>query len=657
METQAAGVDLSVVIVSYNVRHFLEQALGSVRRASPHLHTEVFVVDNCSADDSVAMVRQKFPEVRLVANLENIGFARANNQAIRQASGRYILLLNPDTVVEEDTFDKCFAFMEAHPEAGALGVHMIDGTGHFLPESRRGFPSPFVAFCKTFGLSALFPRSKRFNRYYMGYLDPALTHEADVLSGAFMWIRQEAIARSGLLDEAFFMYGEDIDLSYRLVLAGYKNFYFPETTIIHYKGESTKKGSLNYVKTFYQAMIIFARKHFEGRTARWFVWMLQCAIYFRAGLTLLRQAAQRLAWPLADATLLYTGLVLLKHFWAVYRFSDPNYYAPSFLYFNAPLYTLLWLSGIYLSGGYDSGARLLRVLRGLLLGTLFIAVIYGFLDQALRTSRAIILLGTAWSLSVLFLTRVGWHLLRHGELLLSSSRPKNLLIIGSANEVGRVRELLRTAPTEFNYTGAVRTTQTDLGNTWLGHIGQLREIVRLYRAEVLIFCARDLPASQIMHWMSVLGSEIAYKIALEESQTIIGSHSKNNPGELFTIDIRYRVDRLEMRRNKRLFDVLICALLLLTSPVILFIQWHPQRFLRNWIQVLAGKKSWVGYAPDPESYIDLPRLKPGVLSPALRIPDSLRDRDSVRRLNLLYARDYQPEEDLRLLLSHLRYLG
>ena len=254
---------LSVVIVNYNVKYFLEQALLSVRKASVGLDVEVFVVDNNSSDESVAMVREKFPEVQVIANKDNVGFSKANNQAIHLSKGEYVLLLNPDTVVREDTFEKTVAYMDANPNAGGLGVKMIDGKGNFLPESKRGFPSPEVAFYKTFGLSKLFPKSKRFNKYHLGYLSENETHEVDVLSGAFMLMRKAVLDKIGLLDEAFFMYGEDIDLSYRVVKGGFKNYYFADTTIIHYKGESTKKGSLNYVKTFYQAMIIFARKHFK----------------------------------------------------------------------------------------------------------------------------------------------------------------------------------------------------------------------------------------------------------------------------------------------------------------------------------------------------------------------------------------------------------
>ncbi|MCL2512194.1 MAG: glycosyltransferase family 2 protein, partial [Bacteroidales bacterium] len=205
---------LSVIIVNYNVEHFLNQCLYSVRDACEGIEAEVFVVDNNSVDGSVEMVRKQFPEVKLIANVDNVGFSRANNQALRVATGEYQLLLNPDTVVEHDTFIKIVDFMDAHPDAGALGVKMVDGTGKFLPESKRGLPTPAVAFYKIFGLARLFPKSKRFGRYHLGFLDKEQTHEVEVLSGAFMLLRKEALEKAGLLDEDFFMYGEDIDLSY-----------------------------------------------------------------------------------------------------------------------------------------------------------------------------------------------------------------------------------------------------------------------------------------------------------------------------------------------------------------------------------------------------------------------------------------------------------
>lgn len=254
-------VKLSVVIVNYNVKYFVEQCLYSVQAALQGLSGEVFVVDNHSTDDSVAYLKPRFPQVTFIENSDNPGFAKANNQAIRLCQGEYVLLLNPDTVIGEDTLRSLCFFMDEHPEAGGIGVKMMDGHGQFLPESKRSFPSPWVSFCKLFGLSSLFPRSPRFSRYALRYLDENKPHKVDVLAGAFMLMRHEALDRVGLLDESFFMYGEDIDLSYRLVLGGYQNYYIPER-ILHYKGESTKQGDMKYIKAFYGAMIIFFHKYY-----------------------------------------------------------------------------------------------------------------------------------------------------------------------------------------------------------------------------------------------------------------------------------------------------------------------------------------------------------------------------------------------------------
>ena len=253
---------LSVIIVNYNVKFYLEQCLESVRRASRGLQVEVFVVDNLSTDGSVEYLSGRFPEVTFIANRENVGFARANNQAIRQSKGRYVLLLNPDTIVGEDTLARSVEFMESHPEAGGLGVYMLNANGTFAPESRRGLPTPFVAFCKMSGLAKRFPKSRLLGRYYMGYLDVNEVNEIEVMSGAYMMLRREALDKVGLLDEDFFMYGEDIDLSYRVLKGGYKNYFLP-VRMLHYKGESTVKSSYRYAYVFYQAMRLFFRKHFS----------------------------------------------------------------------------------------------------------------------------------------------------------------------------------------------------------------------------------------------------------------------------------------------------------------------------------------------------------------------------------------------------------
>ena len=252
---------LSVIIVNYKVKHYLEQCLRSVAEASRGIAVEVIVVDNASGDGSVEYLRERFPDVTIIASEENLGFARANNLAIRNSHGQYVLLLNPDTIVAEDTFRDFISFMDSTPDAGGCGAYMLHTDGSFAPESRRGLPTPFVAFCKMSGLASLFPKSRTFGRYYMRYLNENEVNRIEIMSGAFMFLRRDALDKAGLLDEDFFMYGEDIDLSYRILKAGYNNYFLP-SRILHYKGESTVKSSYRYVHTFYRAMELFFNKHY-----------------------------------------------------------------------------------------------------------------------------------------------------------------------------------------------------------------------------------------------------------------------------------------------------------------------------------------------------------------------------------------------------------
>jgi O-antigen biosynthesis protein len=282
-------MELSVIIVSFNVKDFLRQCLYSVRKASGNIDCELFVVDNNSADSSCAMVRNEFPEVNLIVNKVNSGFSAANNQAIIQSKGRFVLLLNPDTLVAEDTFSRCINFMNSHSDAGALGVRMINNDGRFLPESKRALPTPKTAFFKSFGFYYLFPESRFFNGYYLSEIDSFETSQAEIISGAFMFIRREALNKTGLLDEDYFMYGEDIDLSYRLLRSGYNNYYFPETQIIHFKGKSTNRNNITDILLFYKAMRIYIKKRSEEGIFKSILFLIIPAIYFREGLALLNR--------------------------------------------------------------------------------------------------------------------------------------------------------------------------------------------------------------------------------------------------------------------------------------------------------------------------------------------------------------------------------
>ncbi len=283
---------LSVVIVSYNAKYYLEQCLLSVFHSKVEGGMEVFVVDNNSSDGCIGYLSQRFPQVRYIQNTENVGFSRANNQAIRLAKGEYVLILNPDTILTEHTLQDCISHLDAHPEAGATGVSMYSHDGHFAWESRRGLPTLWTSFCKMSGLGSIFPQSRLFGRYYMRYLDRREPSQIEVISGAFNMMRHKALDQVGLLDEDFFMYGEDIDLSYRLLQGGWQNWYLP-TPIIHYKGVSTQKSSYRYVHIFYEAMLIFYRKHFEKGSGGLVTRLITGVVKARAGVDLMQRALQK----------------------------------------------------------------------------------------------------------------------------------------------------------------------------------------------------------------------------------------------------------------------------------------------------------------------------------------------------------------------------
>jgi GT2 family glycosyltransferase len=650
---------LSVVIVNYNVKFFLEQCLHSVNEAIKGLEAEVFVVDNNSVDGSVEMVAEKFPTVKLIANSDNPGFSKANNQAIRQSAGEYVLLLNPDTVVEQDTFQKSVAFMDAHPDAGGLGIKMVDGKGRFLPESKRGLPTPAVAFYKIFGLSALFPKSKIFGRYHLGYLDREQTHVVDVLAGAYMMLRRETLEKTGLLDEDFFMYGEDIDLSYRITKAGYKNYYYPGARIIHYKGESTKKSSVNYVFVFYNAMVIFARKHFTQKNAALFSLLINLAIYLRAGIAVLYRILNKLLLPLLDASVIYAGTLLIVDYWesnVIYKVG--GHYPSVFMFGVLPAYVFIWLFAVLLTGGYDPPLRLRRVFTGLLSGTIAILVLYALLPAGFRFSRALIILSTIWGMISMSGIRFVLSLAGFRNFRIGANPNKRYAIAGGPEESVRVADLLRKTLINPGFIGLVGIDNTPKNLAgYIGNIAHLSDIITIYKIDEVIFCARDIPAHRIIDTMSQLQrSQTDFKIAPPESMAIIGSNSISTTGDLYAIDIN-PVNKINNRRNKRIFDIALTVLMLPLSPVLMFLTRQPLVFLFNLLRVMAGSRTWIGYAPVPRQNAAMPAIRKGILNPTDLFPSRNIEPETAATLNILYARDYRVSNDLNIVFKGFRSLG
>ena len=623
----------------------------SVYRALEGVSGEVFVVDNNSIDGSVEMVQQKFPQATIIANKENVGFSSANNQAIQLSTGKYVLLLNPDTVVSEDTFSKTIEFLNQHPNAGGLGVRMIDGKGNFLPESKRGLPTPSVAFYKIFGLSALFPRSKKAGRYHLGFLPENETNKVDILSGAFMMMRKTALDKVGLLDEAFFMYGEDIDLSYRIQLGGYDNYYFPETNIIHYKGESTKKSSVNYVFVFYNAMIIFAKKHFSQNNANLFSILINLAIYLRAGFALLVRFIKKAILPFIDAILIITILFFITHYWKTIK--DITF-DPSILQIALPGYTLIWMTSIYFSGGYDKPFRSKTSLYGTLLGTIFILTLYALLPKTFQFSRLFILVGAVIVSLYYIVSRLLLSRFIGGRFSTSEKKQKNFTIVGSPFEIERVEQLLKQSNPGNHTIYAVSASDSKSENQ-LGTISQLDQIVHLHPIDEVIFCAKDISSNAIINWMVALNKyPIDFKIAHPDSLFLIGSNSSNTNGELYTIDL-YNINTPSNKRNKRTFDFVVSFTGVLLVPFTIWFYLDKKQYLTNLIQCLIGKKTWVGFSIHSQSpTIHLPKISEGIFTPTTNSQTS--ETVLIDKLNMIYARDYSVLKDWDIIKKNLRSL-
>lgn len=616
------------------------------------------MVDNNSVDGSMPMVKEKFPEVKLIENKKNTGFSYANNQAIRVSQGEYVLLLNPDTVVEEDTFEKVISFMDSHPDAGGLGVKMLDGKGNFLPESKRGLPTPSVAFYKIFGFSKLFPRSRTFGKYHLGFLDKDETNEVEILSGAFMLMRKSVLDKVGLLDETFFMYGEDIDLSYRIILGGYKNYYFPETRIIHYKGESTKKSSVNYVFVFYRAMVIFAKKHFSQNNAKLFSFLINIAIYLRAGLAIAVRFIKSIALPAFDFGVILTGLYFIKGYYEKhYRFLEGGSYSQHIISIAFPIYIFIWMFTTYLSGGYDKPIRLFRILRGVIVGTGIILIGYSLLPEAYRFSRAIILLGSAWALLAYLISRLFFHFAGLKSFSLNPDKSKRIAIIGTTSEFERVAGLLKQTNINTSLLGFISADKQEGTHhkDHLGNIDQIAEVIEIYKINEVIFCSRDISSQEIISYMhTLISADVDFKIAPPESLSIIGSNSIDTAGDLYIIDVN-SISKPKNKRNKRLADILMSLSFLVLSPFLFLIQKKKSGFFRNIFQVLIGKKSWVGYGN--EIHENLPKIRSSVISPADAIQNITINNDTRNRLNLAYSKDYKVENDLNIALKCLSELG
>jgi O-antigen biosynthesis protein len=646
-------VDLSVIIINYNVKHFLEQCLSSVQRAISTISAEVIVIDNNSMDNSLDYLQPRFPQVRFIANKENAGFSKACNQGLKIATGDHILFLNPDTILPEDCLTECIAFLRSHPDAGALGIKMLDGGGRFLKESKRSFPSPLTSLYKLFGLAGLFPHSKTFAKYHLGHLNENENHEVDVLAGAFMMVKRAVLEKTGGFDEVFFMYGEDIDLSYRIQKSGFKNYYFAGSRIIHFKGESTKRGSMNYVRMFYNAMSLFVKKHYGGTRAGLFNFFIHLAIWIRAAMTAVGSFIRRLGLPMIDTGFILLSFWIIKNFWNTYIRPDTQY-ETRILWIVFPCFTLAYLVTAYYAGLYDRWYKRSELIRSTLIATVVILAAYSLLPERYRFSRGIILFGVVLAFILISLLR--WALVKIKVLDDNKARQEHAdtLIAGTQPEYDNILHLLSEAGMQEKVLGRVAVQEEDL--TGIGHWCRLGQLSKVLPFREVIFCQGTLSFREIIAMLPEIDHQIKIKIHAAGSHSIVGSESKDYSGEALSRENGFQLADPYNLRLKRLADVCIALIALATFPIQLVIVKRPLQFLSNCIGIVFGRKTWIGYAVPQKG---LPLLRPGILA-SNGIPVQVKQQLPVQSLQMIdywYARDYEPSHDIKLILKTYRQLG
>ncbi len=663
-----APLQLSVIIVNYNVREFLHHALVSLQKAMKGIRGEIIVVDNASDDGSVEMVRKRFPTVHLLANKENVGFARANNLALKRTRGQFLLLINPDTLVQEDTLRVMLKFFEENPDVGLAGCKILNPDGTFQLPCRRSFPTPWVAFTKMTGLSALFPKSRLFGQYNLTYLSPDESYELDAVSGSFMMVRREAYEQVGGLDEDFFMYGEDLDWCYRIQQAGWKNYYVHSTKIIHYKGESTRRSNLDEIRTFYQAMHLFVKKHF-GKSSL-FSAVLRLGISVTSSIAMLKAFFRTLRVAALDVILVDFSILIAEFLWFGKLMRLPLHAYP--IVYTVPAAVVvasLAAAGVYTRHRMSAS----RTIVATLVSFVFLsALVFFFKDYGFSRGVTII---SGW-LSLVFLP--SWRLLVRA---LGKSTPegrkslfgRRSLIVGTD---GAARELLRRLRTRvgdgYDVVGFIDETRKRVGEILdglpiLGSVENVGKVIHDHRVSDVIFSTQTLSYTEILGVISRSRQQtVNFHLVPNTLEVIIGKGSVDSLDELPLVQISYNIEKPGNRFWKRVFDIAVASLLLISVyPFVYFKRLlrgsTSSRFIVQLPSVLKGGRSLVG--PPAEAltaarrkgstgallYLGKPGLT-GLIQLQANRPLTLQEQE---QYNLYYAKNQSVALDIEILLKTL----
>lgn len=661
-------MQLSIIIVNYNVKVFLQQALQSIYNAISGIDAEVIVVDNNSVDGSLQMLSDNFPQVKVISNDVNVGFARANNQALKIAQGKYVWLLNPDTLIQEDTTTKLIRYMDENPKVGLCGCKILNADGSLQLACRRSFPTPWVAFTKLSGLARMFPKTKLFGRYNLTYMDPEVETSVDAISGSCMFARKEAVANVGLLDESFFMYGEDLDWAFRFHAAGWDVHYTPVTSIVHYKGESSKFAGWDALGNFYRAMDIFAQKHFRGMLAWPLHWMLRIGIAIRFMGSIIARFGHD-AWPvLLDAT----GILAVSVLSIYLKFQTSEVFGP--YGFITLVYLLIWLFAFQSVGLYKRYRY--SISRAI------VAIGFGFL---LNVTLTFFFKQFGFSRQVLIIAFMGVMIWVPGWRIFASSRNRKVrhspldfrktLVVG---DYGKALEIYGRLNTHIEYgyqpVGIVveKTDGNPEATKVLGDISDLPELILIHNIEEVIFASEQINLKQLFAYIPKLGQMgVNFRLVPGNLTFIIGKSSVEDIRDLQLVDMRFDYFKPWNRLIKRLGDMLLSLLLTLTWWPVTTLQGKYRKFVRKNGSLLAWESNgkwgivkerlpllrevWTGRMTLVGAPLDLTFdreiVKPGIVSlEDIRSANHLDETERIKLLNY-YLHNQSFLFDLEILLK------
>ncbi len=647
-------MELSIIIVNYNVKEFLQNLVHSLQKAVSIINHEIIVVDNASDDGSVEFIREKFPQITLIVNQTNLGFSKANNAALKIAKGKFILLINPDTIVSEDTITKMIEFLNEHPDAGLAGCKILNPDGSLQLACRRSFPGPWTSFCKVTGLSTLFPKSKLFAKYNLTYLDENSTYEVDAISGSFMMMKREAYEKVGGFDEQFFMYGEDLDLCYRIQKNGYKVYYYPGTQIIHYKGESTKRSSLDETNIFYDAMHLFVKKHFSSFYLAEII--LRSAIGFRKFFAFLGQRKLIITGIILDILFFNLSLIFAEKLYL--RFTNwtgfPEFSYPLILIIPAAIHILIAaLVGVYRKNSFS-------ILRnsGAIIISFFIISSLTFFFKQFAYSRAVVIITYIF----LIISLAGWRIIlklffKVGLEIAPSS--KKTLIVGTNKTAIMIADKLQKKFVDDHIIqGLIGYSHKDIGNAVEGYeiVGSLDNINKLIidkKINEVIFSPDELSYNQMMSIVSHNTSTgVDFKLIGSNLDFLVGKASVSVLDDIPLIDLNLNISSPVSRFIKSLMDFTLGSFaLIFIYPLIYLIskvdnkESDFRKFILGIPSIFSGRVSLVGpQKQSEESKIFLG--KKGLTGLWYLEGDSAV---SSEKLDLIYARNQNIWLDIEIL--------